>query len=171
MIIMKDVFSLVTQRLIIRPYMDGDVEQYVQKILETPTRDTPPEIRRYNAKAAFTHKMNNPVSVQRPFTLAAFDITKDNTLVLDINFRPRTHHPGLLDMAYYTMKPYRGQGMMTEALKTLLPYMVAKMPVAGIEAVVLGDNQASMHVLLKAGLQIYDTASPLKKFRYPINGI
>lgn len=133
-----------SERLILRPVSDGEMEELIRK-------EQDPEL-----KAAYEEMLRG--CLQRPESRLWHTVwlmepkSSPGTAVGDLSFKGPPAD-GLVELGYGLREGCCGKGYMTEAVKALCRWALAREGVTGIEAETAPDNAASRRVLMRAGFQ------------------
>ncbi len=148
--------TIETDRLILRPFLSGDVDAYYAYMSDPDTlwctaalpfswneaQETVEHLASVQAKAP----PNKPPS--------AFVITlkESGTLIGDCHLTRLDEDPTQSNIAYFLNRAYWNRGYATEAVRALLDYGFKTFDMKSIIAICVPENTASHRVMLKAGM-------------------
>jgi ribosomal-protein-alanine N-acetyltransferase len=139
--------------MILRPFRETDLANLVKyannpKIAQNMT-DAFPQPYTEDAGKVFIQMAlkNSPPSI--------LAITIDDEFVGGIGLHPQADVYRLnAELGYWLAEPFWGQGIVTKAIKEMIPYGFANLPIERIFARPFGSNIASQRVLEKAGFSL-----------------
>jgi RimJ/RimL family protein N-acetyltransferase len=137
------------------PVRDGDQAAYIEHLRDKEITDfmilIPFPYTKDNADAWVRHCLE--MSRQHPH-VTEFAIRRPDGLLIGgigvLLHRGKGSHRG--ELGYWLTKPYRGRGLMTRAVQTIVAYGFETLGLKRIEATAFTHNPASQRVLEKAGL-------------------
>lgn len=145
---MEDLPELRTDRLLLRPFRSGDVDDvfaYAQnpewnRYLGLPEPYTRRMAEEFVARAILADPETNPI----------WAIVHDGRVSGGIDFRVR--RPGLAEMGYSIAQPLWGRGLMTEAARAVIEHAFEACGIVRIQAYASSRNKGSWRVMEKVGM-------------------
>ena len=146
---MEDLPELRTERLLLRPFRSGDVDDVFtyatdpewNRYLGLPEPYTRNMAEEFVAKAILADPAKNPV----------WAIVHEGRVCGGIDLRIR--RPGLAEMGYSIARPLWGQGLMTEAVRAVIGHAFESMGIVRIQAYADSRNKGSWRVMEKVGME------------------
>lgn len=144
--------SLITNKFTLRPFQTTDVKDLVRwlndPVIFANTLEIPKPYLQKHAKA-FIAKNLRQYRQKKPLGIGyVIDIKNHAVGAVGFSFRGKKGEIG-----YWLAKPYRGKGIMTEAIQLFTEHLFTTYQLKRIEAFVFVHNPASGKVLEKAGFQ------------------
>lgn len=149
-------FPMHTQRLILRPFEEGDIEAFA-------AYRSDPEIARYQGwdapytrerAAAFVREMMTVVPGQPGVWMQIALSRRDAPgLIGDCAFCVLQEDPRQAEIGFSLARAWQGQGYMTEAVLRLLDYLFTDLKLHRVRANCDPQNEASARVLRRVGLR------------------
>ncbi|MCY4393340.1 MAG: GNAT family N-acetyltransferase [Chloroflexi bacterium] len=145
---MEGLPELRTERLLLRPYRSGDVDDVFayatdpewSRYLEVPSPYTRRDAEEFVATLLLADPAKNPT----------WAVVYEGRASGNIDLRVRDHN--LAEMGYSIAHPLWGQGLTTEAARAAIAYGFESMGLARIQAVADIRNSASWRVMEKLGM-------------------
>ena len=146
---MEDLPELRTERLLLRPFRSGDVEDVLVYASD-------PEWNRYlGLPEPYTRRMGEEFVARAiladPATNPVWAIVHEGRVSGGIDLRIR--RPGLGEMGYSIAQPLWGRGLMTEAARAVIEHAFESMGLVRIQAYADSRNKGSWRVMEKVGMK------------------
>lgn len=149
----KEFPVLQTERLILRSFHLNDITQYLDFF-------TDPEVQKYLGDLSipkdlenatrWVNNMNGRCFKNKLVITWCIELKNTNEVVGRVDLGGFVRK-SMADLSYYLSKHYWNQGIMSEAVKSVLDYGFHVLNLHRIQATVLPDNKSSIHLLTKQG--------------------
>ncbi len=149
-------FTLQTNRLILRPFEDGD-------ILTFSDYRSDPEVARYQGwdtpyspeqAAQFVQRLKDVLpGTPGEWYQIAIELKQTGQLIGDCVFQILDEDHQQAEIGYTLARPFQGRGYATEAVKALLGYLFETLNLHRVRANCDPENLASARLLLRAGMR------------------
>ena len=145
---MEDLPEIRTERLLLRPYRSGDVDDVFayatdpewSRYLEVPSPYTRRDAEEFVAKSLLADPGKNPT----------WAIVYEDRAVGNIDLRVRSH--GVAEMGYSIARPLWGQGLVAEAASAVVAHGFEQLGLARVQALADIRNKGSWRVMEKLGM-------------------
>lgn len=148
--------TIETERLILRPYLPGDVAAYYATMSD-------PDVMHYTISLPFSwddakRSVEHTASVQakappnKPPSEFLITLKDAGTVIGNCALIRDDEDPTQWDIAYFLNRAYWNRGFATEAVRALLDYGFTRFDMLSIIAFCFPENKASFQVMQKAGM-------------------
>ncbi|MCI0625150.1 MAG: GNAT family N-acetyltransferase [Acidobacteria bacterium] len=147
---------LETQRLILRPFQDSDLEPFAEYRSD-------PKVARYQSweipytkdqAAAFIREMKQiHPGIQGEWYQFAVELRRQSCLIGDCAFQILAHDARQAEIGFSLSRPYQGQGYAAEAVMRMLDYLFGELGLHRVTATCDAENHASAKLLERVGMR------------------